>query len=120
MRYAFVYFNKLTQLGSDVNLVESSPVIPLHNIYFRQLLPLIDIKLRLGRALARQTAPTDNVPTKWQTAVRELELGLELARTAACLRKPVEAQLLFALGKMLFLRILEASVKLKLFKRKFN
>lgn len=82
-----------------MNLVELSPVIPLHNIYFTQILPLIGTKLRLGRAMAKQTSPTDVIPTEWQTAIRELELGLELARSAACQRKPVEAQLLLTLGK---------------------
>jgi len=80
-----------------------SPVSPLHNIYFQQLQPLIDLKLRLGRALTKQITLSERdsnvIPTEWQAAVKELELGLELARTAACQRKPVEAQLLFSLGK---------------------
>ena len=77
--------------------------MPLHNIYFTQLLPLVDIKLRLGRAqLAIQTSPSDVTPTDWQTAVKELELGLQLARSAACQRKPVEALLLFTLGRVFF------------------
>jgi len=80
-----------------------SPVSPLHNIYFQQLQPLIDLKLRLGRALTKQITlserDTNVIPTEWQAAVRELELGLELARTAASQRKPVEAQLLVSLGK---------------------
>ena len=81
-----------------MNLTESSPVVPLHNIYFTQHLLLIDIKLRLGGALAKQLPPTDVTATELQAAVRELALGLELARTAACRRKPIEAQLLFTLG----------------------
>lgn len=80
-----------------------SPVSPLHNIYFQQLQLLIDLKLRLGRALTEQITLSERerkaIPTEWQAAVRELELGLELARTAACQRKPVQAQLLFSLGK---------------------
>ena len=87
-----------------MNLVDLSPVMPVNNIYFTQLLPLIDIKLRIGQVLAKQTPPTDVIPAEWKAAVRELELGLELARTAACQRKPVEAQLLFTLGEMLLLR----------------
>lgn len=85
--------------------METSPVRPLHNIYFRQLLPLIDLKLRIGRTLTKQThlsehdRDSDVIPAEWQSAVRELELGLELARTAACQRKPIEAQLLLTLGK---------------------
>lgn len=82
-----------------------SPVSPLHNIYFQQLQPLIDLKLHVGRALTKQVTLTERdtnvIPAEWQTAVRELELGLELARTAACQRKPVEAQLLLTLGKSL-------------------
>ena len=78
--------------------------MPVNNIYFTQLLPLIDIKLRIGRVLAKQTPPSDVIPAEWKAAVRELELGLELARIAACQRKPVEAQLLFTLGEMLLLR----------------
>lgn len=86
-----------------MNLVEFCPVMPLHNIYFTQLLPLVDIKLRLGRAqLATQTSPSDVAPTDWQTAVKELELGLQLARSAACQRKPVEALLLSTLGRVFF------------------
>ena len=81
-----------------MNLTESSPVVPLHNIYFTQHLLLIDIKLRLGRALAKQLPPTDVTATELQAAVRELALGLELARAAACRRKPIKAQLLFTLG----------------------
>ncbi|XP_068714673.1 cilia- and flagella-associated protein 54-like isoform X3 [Montipora foliosa] len=92
--------NQLTQLGSDVNLVESSPVLPLRNIYFPQLLPLIDIKLRLGRAFYKQIPPSDVIPTEWQAAVKELEMGLQLTRTSACQRKPVEAQMLFTLGQI--------------------
>ena len=80
-----------------------SPVNPLHNIYFQQLQPLIDLKLRVGRASTKLVTLSERdsnvIPTEWQTAVRELELGLELARTAACQRKPVEAQLLLTLGK---------------------
>ncbi|XP_027049490.1 cilia- and flagella-associated protein 54-like [Pocillopora damicornis] len=97
---------QLTQSGSDVNLVETSPVRPLHNIYFRQLLPLIDLKLRIGRTLTKQTHLSEHdrdsnvIPAEWQTAVRELELGLELARTAACQRKSIEAQLLLTLGQV--------------------
>ena len=85
--------------------METSPVRPLHNIYFQQLLPLIDLKLRIGRALTTQTALSAQergssvISAEWQTAVRELDLGLELARTAACQRKPVEAQLLLTLGE---------------------
>ena len=85
--------------------METSPVRPLHNIYFRQFLPLIDLKLRIGRTLTKQTHLSEHdrdsnvIPAEWQTAVRELELGLELARTAACQRKPIEAQLLLTLGK---------------------
>ena len=85
--------------------METSPVRPLHNIYFQQLLPLIDLKLRIGRALTTQTAlsaqerDSSVIQAEWQAAVRELELGLELARTAACQRKPVEAQLLLTLGE---------------------
>ena len=81
-----------------MNLIESSPVMPLHNIYFTQHLLLIDIKLRIGRALAKQLPPTDVTVTELQAAVSELSLGLELARAAACRRKPIEAQLLFTLG----------------------
>lgn len=93
--------DQLAELGSDVNLVEFCPVMPLHNIYFTQLLPLVDIKLRRGRAqLATQTSPSDIAPTDWQTAVKELELGLQLARSAACQRKPVEALLLSTLGQI--------------------
>lgn len=80
-----------------------SPVSPLHNIYFQQLQPLIDLKLRLGRALTKQITLSERgsnvIPAEWQAPVRELELGLELARTTACQRRPVEAQLLFTLGK---------------------
>ena len=80
-----------------------SPVSPLHNIYFQQLQPLIDVKLRVGRALTKQVTLAERdlsvIPAEWQTAVKELELGLDLARTAAYQRKPVEAQLLLTLGK---------------------
>ena len=85
--------------------METSPVRPLHNIYLQQLLPLIDLKLRIGRSLTTQTALSAQergssvISAEWQTAVRELELGLELARTAAFQRKPVEAQLLLTLGE---------------------
>ena len=84
-----------------------SPVSPLHNIYFQQLQPLIDLKLRVGRALTKQVLLPERdlsvIPVEWQTAVKELELGLDLARTAAYQRKPVEAQLLLTLGKYLSL-----------------
>lgn len=72
--------------------------MPLGNLYVTQLLPLIDLKLRLGRALFKQVPPSVVIPTDWQAAVKELELGLQLARTVACQRKPIEAQMLFTLG----------------------
>ena len=72
--------------------------MPLGNLYVTQLLPLIDLKLRLGRALFKRVPPSAVIPTDWQAAVKELELGLQLARTVACQRKPIEAQMLFTLG----------------------
>ncbi|PFX16137.1 Uncharacterized protein C12orf55-like [Stylophora pistillata] len=76
------------------------------NYLLDQLLPLIDLKLRIGRTLIKQTHRSEHnrdsnvIPADWQIAFRELELGLELARTAACQRKPVEAQLLLTLGQV--------------------
>ncbi|XP_074609756.1 cilia- and flagella-associated protein 54-like isoform X1 [Acropora palmata] len=92
--------DQLSHLGSGVNHAESCPVLPLGNLYVTQLLPLIDLKLRLGRALFKQVPPSAVIPTDWQAAVKELELGLQLARTVACQRKPIEAQMLFTLGQI--------------------
>ena len=83
-------------LGERISLSEMAPPQPVQNIYLPQLVHLVEIKLRLGRTLAReinQTAPS------WTKALRELERGLELTRTAACQRRPLEAQLLFSLGE---------------------
>ena len=64
-----------------MNLVDISPISPLHNIYLQTLLPLIDLKLRVGRALTEHVTLSERdsnvIPTEWQTAVRELELGNE-------------------------------------------
>ena len=96
----------MTTLGININLSDMSVVGPLHNIYLQQLLSVIDIKLRLGYALTNRVSPcqhgNDSTLSEWQASVKELEQGLLLARTAACQRKPVEARLLFTLGKKLF------------------
>jgi len=89
----------LVNLGECVDRTTKSPVLPLKDIYVKQIGLLVELKLRLGRGLARGTLDQNgNTSRSFTDAVRELELGLALMRSAAFQRKPIEAQLLFSLG----------------------
>ncbi|XP_032221437.2 cilia- and flagella-associated protein 54 isoform X1 [Nematostella vectensis] len=96
-----ILLGQLLEVGESIDLVTSSPVLPLKNLYLSQLPHIVDIKLRLGRALARNAVDLNaNVAPAWGESVRELELGLGLARGIAYQRQSVEAQLLFSIGQI--------------------
>lgn len=77
-----------------------SPVLPLQDIYLQQINWLVEIKLRLGRGLSRDTVDQNsNISPRWSDAVRELELSLELLRMSTYHRKPIGAHILFSIGK---------------------
>ena len=93
---SFAAFPQMMLVGERINMSQLTPVQPLTNIYLAQLEPLTEIKLRLGRTLARKPHP--GTP-RWPEALRALEQGLELAKVASVSRKPLEAHLLFSLGR---------------------
>ena len=91
---------QLINLGESIDRRLKSPVLPLQDIYLQQINWLAEIKLRLGRGLSRGTVDQDsNKSHRWSDAVRELELGLELAHVSAYRRKPLGAHILFSIGK---------------------
>ena len=84
-------------LGEKIDVMQMAPVQPSQNIYLHHLQYLAQIKLRLG-LVNSHAATEDRAEPQWRDAVKELELGLELTRTAACQQQALEAQLLINIG----------------------
>ena len=86
-------------LGEKINVLQMAPVQPLQNIYLPQVMVLAQIKLRLA-ILNTHGKVEHERQLKWREAMKDLELGLQLTRTAASKQTFLEAQLLFNIGML--------------------
>ena len=84
-------------LGEKVNVLQMAPLQPLQNIYLPQVSIAAQIKLRLGILSVYENTEYEQ-GLKWREAMNDMELGLKLARAAACQQRALEAQLLFNIG----------------------
>ncbi|XP_064633928.1 cilia- and flagella-associated protein 54-like isoform X3 [Lineus longissimus] len=84
----------------------ATPVSPIHNLYLPHLLPLTQVKLRIGHAVARNAArfatasPKETSSDLWVSALGILNTALELSKVNSRRQANLEADILLTIGKV--------------------
>ena len=86
------------------NMEYSTPVSPMRNIYLPHVLHLVQVKLRIGHAMARNAARlyagNEDLIDLWGCALGTLNTALELSRVSVTRVASLEAEILLNMGKV--------------------